>query len=147
LVYFFSAGEGLESAPFSTTGILDARSAPNGAWSLSLAGNGRVGWSQGGVGGVTSIFRGGPSNASLAGEDWHVIIATWDGSEIPADNAGDDRNMRIFVDDLDQNAMRQGPRGLFLIVHGPTVSRCQSVEFTQPIPVGFRFYRVEINWP
>jgi hypothetical protein len=61
---------------------------------------------------VSGTSNGASPVECLAGEDWHVIITTWDGSEIPADNAGDDRNMKIFVDDLDQNAMRQGPRGL-----------------------------------
>ena len=48
-------------------------------------------------------------NGSLNDGNWHVVVATWDGSEISSDNAGDDLNMKLFVDSIDQNRQAQGP--------------------------------------
>ncbi|MCB1133588.1 MAG: hypothetical protein KDN05_20890, partial [Verrucomicrobiae bacterium] len=89
-----NVGSGSEATPFGTTGLLDSSDATNG-WGLSFSPSGRCGI---GVedrdGAVQSIFRGGAGNASLVDGNWHVLVATWDGSEIAADKAGDDRNLK-----------------------------------------------------
>ncbi|GEM_PF-1787318 len=101
-------GAGLEGDPFGSIGVLDASSGDN-AWSLSFAHNGRYGLSiEDQEGSVKGIFRGGSDNASIADGDWHVIVATWDGSELSFDNAGDDRNMKLYVDQVDQVRTGQG---------------------------------------
>jgi len=108
-----ASGAGLEVNDFDTTGLLDATvGSPNG-WSLSYAANGRIGWSLDDplttADPVESRFRGGAGNGSLNDGNWHVVVATWDGSEISSDNAGDDLNMKLFVDSIDQNWQAQGP--------------------------------------
>ncbi|MGZ0709113.1 trypsin-like serine protease [Coraliomargarita sp. W4R53] len=100
---------GLETADFGTTGLLDASVAGNDlGWGLSMAANGRFGWSLEDLdGSVDALFRGDTGNGSSAEGDWHVVVATWDGSEIALDNAGDDRNMKLFVDTLAQSKATQ----------------------------------------
>lgn len=101
-------GAGLQVDPFGSIGVLDASSGDN-AWSLSYSHNGRYGLSiEDQEDSVKGIFRGGSDNASLADGDWHVIVATWDGSELSYDNAGDDRNMKLYVDQVDQIRTGQG---------------------------------------
>jgi hypothetical protein len=102
------AGAGVQTNGFGTMGLLDA-SAGEDAWGLSYSGNDRVGWSiEAQDDSVTGIFRGGAGNGSLSDNQWHVVVATWDGSEIPNDNAGDDLNMKLFVDSIDQVRAEQG---------------------------------------
>ncbi|TVP75164.1 MAG: hypothetical protein EA353_14470 [Puniceicoccaceae bacterium] len=106
-----AAGSGNQSDPFATTGVLDASVAGGvGGWGLSLASTGRLGWIfDDNNSPVKSIFRGAAGNGSAATGDWRVVVATWDGSDILHDNAGDDRNMKLFVDSLEQSAELQGP--------------------------------------
>ncbi len=102
------AGAGFQTDAFGTTGLLDASSGED-AWGLSYSRNDRLGWSiEAQDDSVTGIFRGGVDNASLSDNQWHVVVATWDGSEIPNDNAGDDLNMKLFVDSIDQVRTAQG---------------------------------------
>ncbi len=101
-------GEGLQTTPFGTTGLLDASSGDL-AWGLSYSQNERFGLSlEAQDSAVTGIFRGGVGNAGLSDNQWHVVVATWDGSEISHDNAGDDQNMKLFVDSIDQVRLGQG---------------------------------------
>lgn len=108
-----AVGAGLEGNDFDTIGLLDATAGSPNGWSLSYAANGRIGWSlndpldSGDP--VESQFRGGAANSSLNDGNWHVVVATWDGSEISSDNAGDDKNMKLFVDSIDQSKRTQGP--------------------------------------
>jgi hypothetical protein len=108
-----AAGAGLEVNDFDTTGLLDATAGSPNGWSLSYAANGRIGWSLDDPlttsDPVESRFRGGASNGSLNDGNWHIVVATWDGSEISSDNAGDDLNMKLFVDSIDQSKLAQGP--------------------------------------
>ena len=105
-----AAGEGTQSDPFATTGVLDGSTAGSGrGWGLSLASSGRYGWVLNDHNSVKSVFRGGAGNNSVANGDWRVVVATWDGSDILHDNAGDDRNMKLFVDSIEQSAELQGP--------------------------------------
>ncbi|WPJ97118.1 trypsin-like serine protease [Coraliomargarita algicola] len=100
---------GLETADFGTSGLLDASVAGSDlGWGLSMAANGRFGWSIEDIdGSVDALFRGDTGNGSAAEGDWHVVVATWDGSEIALDNAGDERNMKLFVDSLAQSKTTQ----------------------------------------
>ncbi|TVP74818.1 MAG: hypothetical protein EA353_14960 [Puniceicoccaceae bacterium] len=106
-----TVGSGDESNPFASTGVLDASVADGvGGWGLSLASTGRFGWIfDDNNSPVKSIFRGVADNNSAATGDWRVVVATWDGSDILHDNAGDDRNMKLFVDTLAQSTELQGP--------------------------------------
>lgn len=104
-------GAGLQTNAFGTMGVLDASSGgDDGRWGVSFSNNEQYGLSveeQGGA--VSSIFRGGQDNASLHDGQWHVLVASWDGSEIPFDNAGDDLNMKLYIDTVDQMRAIQGP--------------------------------------
>ena len=103
-----SGGAGLQTTEFGTTGVLDASSGDR-SWGLSYSHNDRYGFSiEAEDDSVTGLFRGGSSNGSLADGQWHVVVATWDGSEILRDNAGDDRNMKLYVDSIDQIRTGQG---------------------------------------
>jgi hypothetical protein len=103
-----AGGAGLETLDFGTMGLLDA-SVGDRSWGLSYAANGRYGFSiEADDASVRSLFRGGADNGSLADGQWHVVVATWDGSEILNDNAGDDRNMKLYVDSVDQIRTGQG---------------------------------------
>ncbi|MDQ8195888.1 trypsin-like serine protease [Coraliomargarita sp. SDUM461004] len=100
---------GLETDDFGTAGLLDASVAGSDlGWGLSMAANGRFGWSIEDLdGSVDALFRGDTDNGSAAEGEWHVVVATWDGSEIALDNAGDERNMKLFVDSLAQSKTTQ----------------------------------------
>ena len=37
------------------------------------------------------------------------LVATWDGSEVSGDNAGDERNMKLFVDSVQNSVSTMGP--------------------------------------
>lgn len=103
-----AVGEGFQTDPFGTTGILDASNGDN-AWGLSFSRNGRYGWEiEAQDDSVTSLYRPKPDSASYGDGEWHVVVATWDGSEILNDNAGDDRNMKLFVDTVDNIRTGQG---------------------------------------
>jgi len=108
-----AVGAGLEVNDFDTAGLLDATAGSPNGWSLSYAANGRIGWSLddslNSADPVESQFRGGVGNGSLNDGNWHVVVATWDGSEISSDNAGDDQNMKLFVDSINQSKRTQGP--------------------------------------
>lgn len=108
-----AVGAGLEVNDFDTTGLLDATTGSPNGWSLSYAANGRIGWSLDdpltAADPVESRFRGNAANGSLNDGNWHIVVATWDGSEISSDNAGDDLNMKLFVDSIDQSKLTQGP--------------------------------------
>lgn len=106
-----AAGSGGQAIAFDTTGVLDAsvEGGTNG-WGLSLAATGRFGWILDDTdGSVKSAFRGAEGNGSAVTGDWHIVVATWDGADILHDNAGDDRNMKLFVDTLEQSTELQGP--------------------------------------
>ncbi|WOO43309.1 LamG-like jellyroll fold domain-containing protein [Rubellicoccus peritrichatus] len=103
-----AVGEGFQTDPFGTTGILDASNGDN-AWGLSFSRNGRYGWAiEAQDDSVTTLFRPKPDSSSYGDGEWHVAVATWDGSEILNDNAGDDRNMKLFVDTVDNIRTGQG---------------------------------------
>jgi hypothetical protein len=36
--------------------------------------------------------------ASIADGQWHVVVATWDGSEVTGDAVGNDRNLSVYLD-------------------------------------------------
>lgn len=103
-----SVGAGSEVDPFGATAVLDASITENG-WGISYAQNGRYGLSiEDQDGSVKGIFRGGAGNGSLGDGEWHVVVATWDGSELLNDHAGDDRNMKVYVDSVEQARRGQG---------------------------------------
>ncbi|MFW2479242.1 MAG: hypothetical protein ACN4GF_03825 [Lentimonas sp.] len=108
-----ATGAGLEGSDFGTIGLLDATAGTPNGWSLSYAANGRIGWSLDDplvtADPVESVFRGGAGNVSINDGNWHVVVATWDGSEISSDNAGDDKNMKLFVDSINHAKRTQGP--------------------------------------
>ncbi len=100
-----AVGAGAQGNWYDNTGLLDAdETGTLNDWGVSLASTGRPAL---GVGNAdTSLYAGG---ASLADGQWHVLVASWDGSEVVGDAAGTDKNMQVFVDTLASGVSRAGP--------------------------------------
>ncbi len=89
-----AAGAGAEGQWFNNTGLLDAEeSGTTNDWGLALSSTGKPGL---GIGNAdTTAYAPG---ASIADGQWHVVVATWDGSEVSGDAAGSDRNLSVYLD-------------------------------------------------
>jgi hypothetical protein len=97
-----AAGTGGETNWFDNTGLLDAEeSGVKNDWGLALSSSGKPGL---GVGNTDSTQYGAP----IADGQWHVVVASWDGSEVTGDAAGPDRNMAVHVDSVANVSRRQG---------------------------------------
>jgi len=98
-----AAGAGTETNWFDNTGLLDAEeSGVKNDWGLSVASTGKPGF---GIGNTDTTQY---SATNIADGQWRVIVATWDGSEITGDAAGNDRNMSLYVDSVTNVSRRQG---------------------------------------
>ena len=102
-----AAGVGGETQWFDNTGLLDAaESGVQNDWGLALASTGKPAL---GVGNADTTQYGAPN---ISDGRWHVVVASWDGSEITGDAAGSDRNMAVYVDSAANVSRRQGPEFL-----------------------------------
>ena len=91
-----AAGAGSETQWSDNTGLLDAdESGVTRDWGLALSSNGKPAM---GIGNSdTTTYAPG---VSIADGQWHVVVATWDGSEVTGDAAGNDRNLAVYVDGI-----------------------------------------------
>lgn len=97
-------GTGTETNWFDNTGLIDAdESGVRNDWGLALPSTGKPGF---GIGNADATHYG--SGSSIADGQWHVVVATWDGSEVTGDAAGLDRNMAVYVDGVSGVSRRQG---------------------------------------
>ena len=96
------AGAGSQGQWHQHTGILDADETGSvNDWGLAIESTGKLGF---GIGKNDSTTF---SNA-LADQQWHVIVAKWDGAEVSEDAVGLDRNVSLFVDQVSQVSRVQG---------------------------------------
>lgn len=103
-----AAGAGAQGNWFDNTGLLDGdESGVVNDWGVSFASTGRPAL---GVGNPdASLYAGG---SSLVDGNWHVLVASWDASEVSGDAAGTDRNMTLYVDSPGNMVRRAGPEFL-----------------------------------
>lgn len=89
-----AAGAGADGQWFNNTGLLDAEEAGStNDWGLALSASGKPAL---GIGNPdTTAYAPG---ASIADGQWHVVVATWDGSEVTGDAVGNDRNLSVYLD-------------------------------------------------
>jgi hypothetical protein len=86
-------GAGGETNWFDNTGLIDAEeSGVKNDWGLAVSSTGKPGL---GIGNTDTTQY---SATAIADGQWRVIVATWDGSEVAGDAAGNDRNMSVYVD-------------------------------------------------
>lgn len=132
------AGNGTQAQWHQHTGILDADEAGSvNDWGLAIESSGKMGF---GIGKTdTTAF-----SSNLADQQWHVIVAKWDGSEVSGDAAGLDRNLSLYVDQVSQVTRVQGAEFLNVARLGSSVtlggSRLSSRFFDGAI-AELRFYR------
>lgn len=97
-----TAGTGAETNWFDNAGLLDTDEAGvRNDWGLAVSSTGKP-----------CIGIGNPdttqyATASVAEGRWHVIVATWDGSEVGGDAAGNDRNLSLYLDSTQNVSRRQ----------------------------------------
>jgi len=89
-----AAGAGTDGQWFNNTGLLDAEEAGStNDWGLALPASGKPAL---GIGNAdTTAYAPG---ASIVDGQWHVVVATWDGSEVTGDAVGNDRNLSVYLD-------------------------------------------------
>lgn len=89
-----AAGAGADGQWFNNTGLLDAEVAGStNDWGLALSASGKPAL---GIGNPdTTAYAPG---ASITDGQWHVVVATWDGSEVTGDAVGNDRNLSVYLD-------------------------------------------------
>ncbi|MGL5018897.1 MAG: LamG-like jellyroll fold domain-containing protein [Luteolibacter sp.] len=99
-----AAGTGTETSWSDNTGLMDADEAGTvNDWGLALPSTGKPGL---GIGNAdTTNYNAG---SSIADGQWHVIVASWDGSEITGDAVGLDRNISVYVDSASNVTRKQG---------------------------------------
>ena len=98
-----TAGTGTETGWSANTGLLDADDAGTvNDWGLALASTGKPGL---GVGNPDTTQY--AAATSISDGQWHVVVATWDGSEVTGDAVGNDKNLSVYVDGLANAARRQ----------------------------------------
>jgi autotransporter-associated beta strand protein len=102
-----AAGIGGETDWFDNTGLIDGdESGVKNDWGLALSSTGKPAL---GVGNADTTQY---SASNIADGQWHVVVASWDGSEVTGDAAGSDRNMAVYVDSAANVSRRQGPEFL-----------------------------------
>lgn len=112
-----AAGAGAESNWFDNTGLIDGEESGSvNDWGLALASTGKPGF---GVGNADTTQYG---STSIQDGQWHVVVATWDGSEVTGDAAGSDRNMTVYVNSIANVARRQGPEFLSVARNAATLT-------------------------
>jgi len=100
-----AVGVGTQTNWLDNTGLIDAdETGTVNDWGLALASTGRSSF---GLGNANSTVY--QTSASLADGVWHVLVATWDGSEVSGDAVGTDKNMRLYVDTPANVVSRAGP--------------------------------------
>ncbi len=100
-----AGGAGTQTNWFDNTGLIDAdETGTVKDWGVALASTGRPLL---GLGNANSSLY--ATGSSLADGQWHVLAATWDGSEVTGDAVGTDKNMRLYVDDPANVVTRSGP--------------------------------------
>lgn len=103
-----AAGAGTETNWSDNTGLLDAdESGIVNDWGLTLPSTGKPGLGVGKTDAATDTtsYSGG---SSIADGQWHVIVATWDGSEVTGDAVGLDKNIAVYVDGVGNVSRKQG---------------------------------------
>ncbi|MCU0794919.1 MAG: autotransporter-associated beta strand repeat-containing protein [Akkermansiaceae bacterium] len=96
-------GAGAETNWFDNTGLIDAEeSGVTNDWGLAVSSTGKAAF---GIGNADTTQY---SANNIADGQWRVIVATWDGSEITGDAAGNDRNMSVYIDSVENVSRRQG---------------------------------------
>ena len=117
-----AAGAGLETNWSDNTGLLDAdESGTVNDWGLSLASTGKPGLGIGktdATNDTTSYHAG----TSIADGQWHVVVATWDGSEVSGDAVGLDKNISIYVDGVANVSRKQGAEFLNVARNSATLT-------------------------
>lgn len=102
-----TAGVGAETNGSENTGLLDADEAGIvNDWGLVLPSTGKPGLSIGKTTATTDVttYSGAPS---IVDGQWHVVIATWDGSEVTGDAVGADKNCSVYVDGIANVSSKQ----------------------------------------
>jgi V8-like Glu-specific endopeptidase len=102
-----TAGVGGETNGSDNTGLLDADEAGIvNDWGLVLPSTGKPGLSVGKTDTTTdtTTYSGAPS---IVDGQWHVVIATWDGSEVTGDAVGADKNCSVYVDGIANVSSKQ----------------------------------------
>jgi autotransporter-associated beta strand protein len=135
-----AAGAGDETTWSNNTGILDADEAGvKNDWGLALSNTGKVGL---GIGNADLTQYSGGS--SLANGQWRVVVATWDGSEVTGDAAGNDKNLAVYVDAVSNVTRRQAAEFLNVERTGVSLSLGGSREAARFLDGGIaevRLYR------
>jgi hypothetical protein len=102
-----AVGLGAETNGVDNTGLLDADEAGIvNDWGLVLPSTGKPGLSVGKTDTTTdtTAYHGG---SSIVDGQWHVVVATWDGSEVTGDAVGLDRNCSVYVDGVANVSRKQ----------------------------------------
>lgn len=98
-----ATGVGGETQWFDNTGLIDAEeSGVKNDWGLAVSSTGKAGF---GIGNPDTTQY---SGSGVADGQWKVIVATWDGAETTGDAAGNDRNISVYVDGVENVTRRQG---------------------------------------
>ncbi len=101
-------GVGGETNGSDNTGLLDAdETGIVNDWGLVLPSTGKPGLSVGKTDATTDTTTYNAGNSIVDGQ-WHVIIATWDGSEVTGDAVGLDKNCSVYVDGATNVSRNQG---------------------------------------
>jgi autotransporter-associated beta strand protein len=109
-----AAGVGAETNWYANTGLIDGEeSGTKNDWGLALSSTGKPAL---GLGNTDTTQYG----AAIADGQWHVVVATWDGSEVTGDAVGADKNMAVYVDSAANVSRKQGAE--FLNVGRTSVS-------------------------
>lgn len=100
-----AAGAGAQGNWSDNTGLIDGdETGAVNDWGVALASNGRAGLGAGNP--DNTLYNAG---VSLVDGAWHVLVASWDGSDVTGDAASSDKNMTVYVDTLDRVNRRAGP--------------------------------------
>ena len=134
-----AAGTGGETNWFDNTGIIDGEeSGVQNDWGIAISSTGKAAM---GIGNPDATQY---SAATIADGQWRVVVATWDGSEITGDAAGNDQNMAVYVDSVENVSRRQGAEFLNVARTGASLalggSRSAS-RFLDGAIAEVRFYR------
>lgn len=111
------AGTGTQAQWHNHTGLIDGEETGSvNDWGMAIDGSGKLGF---GVGNTDTTSFG--ANALNDGQ-WHVVVATWDGSEVSGDAVGLDRNVTLYIDQTSQVTRLQGPEFLNVARNASTLT-------------------------
>ncbi len=145
-----AAGVGGETSWSDNTGLLDAdETGTVNDWGLALASTGKPGLGIGKTDATTDTTSY-HTGTSIADGQWHVIVATWDGSEVTGDAVGLDKNISVYVDGVGNVSRKQGAEFLNVARNSATLtlggSRSSS-RFLDGRMAEVRFYRGALDSP